>query len=200
MRELSRLLNGWDGYQLSLLHAVTPLNKEQLAWRPVPDRRSVGELIRHISLGRITWLSRIGAPGVEEIALAVPRWFTDPDGSRHVVEESIPCEQPEVLSKWLALSWRPIDSLLHEWTLDDLFQTYPHRFRGTDYAVSRQWTIWRIMSHDIHHGGQLALMLSMQGIDAFELRVLGGHITVPGLATQKGSPAAGPGSPHLNAT
>jgi uncharacterized damage-inducible protein DinB len=189
MRELSRLLNGWDGYQLSLLHAVTPLNKEQLAWRPVPDRRSVGELIRHVSLGRITWLSRIGAPGVEEIVLAVPRWYTDPDSSRHVVEESIPSDQPEVLSKWLSLSWKPIDSLLHEWTLDDLFQTYPHRFRGTDYAVSRQWTIWRIMSHDIHHGGQLALMLSMQGIDAFELRALGGHITVPDLARHTNDPA-----------
>lgn len=182
MRKLAQLLDGWNGYQLSLLHAVTPLNKEQLAWRPVPDRRSLGEMIRHICLGRITWLSRIGAPGVEGIALAVPKWYTDPDGSHHVVEESIPSDQPEVLSEWLKLSWQPIDSLLQEWTLDDLFQTFPHRFRGTEYAVSRQWTIWRIMSHHMHHGGQLALMLAMQGIDAFELRALGGHITAPDLA------------------
>jgi uncharacterized damage-inducible protein DinB len=39
------------------------------------------------------------------------------------------------------------------------------------------------MSHDIHHGGQLALMLGMQGIEAFELRALGGHIVAPELAT-----------------
>jgi hypothetical protein len=45
------------------------------------------------------------------------------------------------------------------------------------------------MSHDIHHGGQLALMLSMQGIDAFELRALGGHITVPDLARHTNDPA-----------
>ncbi len=183
MLELVRLLDGWNGYQTSLLHAVAPLTKEQLAWRPAPDRRSVGELIRHISLGRITWLSRIGAPGVADIALRVPRWYTDQDGARHVVEESIPSDQPAQLSEWLALSWQPIESLLNEWTVDDLSQTYPHRFRGTDYVVSRQWTLWRIMSHDIHHGGQLALMLGMQGIEAFELRALGGHIVAPELAT-----------------
>jgi uncharacterized damage-inducible protein DinB len=99
------------------------------------------------------------------------------------VEESVPSDQPAQLSEWLALSWQPIESLLNEWTVNDLAQTYPHRFRGTDYVVSRQWTLWRIMSHDIHHGGQLALMLGMQGIEAFELRALGGHIVAPELAT-----------------
>ena len=187
MPELAKLLQGWDGYQLSLLHAITPLTQDQLDARPGPARRSIGEVIRHISLGRITWLSRIGAPRIQEIARSVPRWYTDSNGARHVVEEAIPSNQPEVLSKWMQFSWQPIDSLLRQWTLDDLFQTFPHRFRGTDCAVSRQWVIWRIMSHDLHHGGQLALLLGMQGIDAFELRALGGHVTVPGLATQKTS-------------
>jgi hypothetical protein len=34
----------------------------------------------------------------------------------------------------------------------------------------------------MHHGGQLAMMLAMQGIDAFELRGLGGHIITPPIA------------------
>jgi uncharacterized damage-inducible protein DinB len=73
--------------------------------------------------------------------------------------------------------------MLDEWTTDDLAQTYPHRFDGIDYSISRQWTVWRILTHDVHHGGQIALMLAMQGIDAVELRALGGHITVPSQAT-----------------
>jgi hypothetical protein len=48
--------------------------------------------------------------------------------------------------------------------------------------VSRQWTIWRILTHDVHHGGQLALMLGTQGIPVFELGDLFGHITLPPLA------------------
>jgi hypothetical protein len=94
MHTLAQLFEGWNGYQTSLLHAVTDLTTEQLAWRPTPDRRSVGELIRHISLGRITWFSRIAAPGADEVAMRVPRWFTDGDGARHVVEECVPCDQP----------------------------------------------------------------------------------------------------------
>ena len=182
MYKLAQIFEGWGGYQTSLLHAVTPLTTEQLSWRPTPERRSVGELIRHISLGRITWFSRIGAPGIETIAQRVPRWHTDADGSRHVVEESVLCDQAAVLAEWLTLSWQPIQRMLDEWTVDDLFHTYPHRFRGIDYDLSRQWTVWRIMSHDIHHGGQLAMMLAIQGVEAFELRALGGHIIMPPVA------------------
>ncbi len=119
---------------------------------------------------------------MDAIASRVPRWYADGDGARHVVEEEVPCDQAPVLTEWLMLSWQSIQRMLGEWAVDDLFQTYPHRFRGTDYNVSRQWTVWRIMSHDIHHGGQLAMMLAMQGIEAFELRALGGHIITPALA------------------
>jgi uncharacterized damage-inducible protein DinB len=184
MHKLARVLEGWDGYQISLLHAVTPLTSEQLSWRPAPGRRSVGEVIRHPSLGRITWLARMGAPDIDTVVRQVPRWYSDGDGARHVDEESIPPDQPAVLAEWLALSWRPIQRLLDEWTVDDLFQTYLHRFGGVDYMVSRQWTLWRVISHDIHHGGQTATMLAMQGVDAFELRALGGHITSPPIVNQ----------------
>jgi len=182
MHKLIQIFEGWDGYQTSLVHAVTPLTSEQLSSRPAPERRSVGELIRHLSLGRITWSSRIGAPGVDTLAQRVPQWYTDNDGSRHIAEESVPCDDPAVLTEWLTLSWQPIQRMLEEWTVDGLFHNYLHTYRSTKYSVSNQWTIWRIMSHDIHHGGQLAMMLALQGIDAFELRALGGHVIPPPLA------------------
>jgi uncharacterized damage-inducible protein DinB len=64
----------------------------------------------------------------------------------------------------------------------DLAQTYQHTWNGDVYNISRQWTIWRILTHDVHHGGQIALMLGMQGIEVFELGDLFGHITLPPLA------------------
>jgi uncharacterized damage-inducible protein DinB len=75
-----------------------------------------------------------------------------------------------------------IEATLDQWTVADLATTYRHTWNGDTYAVSRQWTIWRILSHDIHHGGQLSLMLGMQGIEHFELGDLFGHITLPPLA------------------
>jgi uncharacterized damage-inducible protein DinB len=179
MPGLATVFDGWNGYQTSLCHAIETLTSEQLRWRPAPHVRSLGEIIRHLSLGRITWLSRMDAPGIADIRFQVPRWYTDGDGARHVVEDAAPCDQNDVLIQWLELSWRPIQRVLDEWTVENLFQTFLHQFRGTQYRVSYQWTLWRIMSHDIHHGGQVAMMLACQNIPALELRALGGHIVAP---------------------
>jgi hypothetical protein len=50
---LATRFDGWNGYNTSLVHAITPLTPEKLAWRPSPQLQSVGEVARHISLGRI---------------------------------------------------------------------------------------------------------------------------------------------------
>ena len=179
MRLLGEVYEGWGGYQTSLVHAVTSLTAEQLAWRPAADRRSIGELTRHICLGRINWFVRMGAPGIDLAASRVPEWATDADGARQIVETAVTIDEAPDLLEWLDVSWHPVRRVLEEWSVADLAETYRHRFRGTDYVVSRQWTIWRILSHDMHHGGQIAMMLALQGIDAFELRALGGHIVSP---------------------
>ena len=182
MTALSKVFAGWEGYQKSLVDAVAPLTRAQLLWRPADDRRSLGELARHISLGRITWFARMAAPGMESAREQVPEWGTDEDGERDIVEDRVPADDAGALVEWLTLSWHPIERVLEEWTVADLPVTYRHRWQGDTYAVSRQWTIWRIMAHDIHHGGQIAMLLGIRGIDAFALRALGGHVVLPPLA------------------
>jgi uncharacterized damage-inducible protein DinB len=186
MTPLSHVYQGWDGYQTSLLHALEPLTSRQLAWRPAQGRRSLGETFRHISLGRVEWFARVGAPGIDGVTRQIPEWRTDSDGVRYVVEPAVASDDPADQQRWLQLSWEPIRRVLEEWTVADLDVTYPHRWQGRSYANSRQWTIWRIMAHDIHHGGQIAMMLGMLDIEAFELRALGGHIVMPGLADSEG--------------
>ncbi len=146
----------------------------------------MGEVFRHIALGRLNWLARISAPQIERAVADIPEWFTDSDGTRHIVEEAIRYDSAQILAEWLQCSWTPIQAILQEWTVENLFEMSHHRFRGTDYLISRQWVLWRILSHDIHHGGQIAAMLAAQNIDAFELRSLGGHITVPPLCNTRG--------------
>ena len=79
-------------------------------------------------------------------------------------------------------SWEMIGETLNTWRIADLTSTYQNKWNGSTYANSRQWTIWRIMAHDIHHGGELSLMLGMRRIEAFELSAFGGHIVLPPLA------------------
>ncbi len=180
---LAGVYHGWSGHQTSLVRALAPLSPEQLRWRPAADLRSVGEVARHVSMGRITWFARMDAPGSAELAGRIDAWEEDADGERHVVESAMPiAESADDLVHWLELTWQMIETTLETWDVSDLSKTYRHTWNGDVYAVSRQWTIWRILTHDVHHGGQLSLMLGIQGIEAFELGDLFGHITLPPLA------------------
>lgn len=176
------IFEGWNGYQESIVNAVKPLTANQLAWRPADNFSSVGELVRHIGLGRITWLHRMSAPGSAELVKQIQHWETDSDGNQNIVESSFEITQdPMELVRWLETTWQVIHRMLTEWQVSDLSGTFKHTWNGEVYTPSRQWTIWRVMSHDIHHGGELSLMLGLQGIEAFELSSLFGHIISPPL-------------------
>jgi uncharacterized damage-inducible protein DinB len=183
---LFSVFEGWDGYRQSIIKAVAPLSAEQLNWRPSSHLRSVGELVRHIALGSIHWFLWMDAPGSRYLAAQIDAWTEDPHGNRYVTEETLAiANQATELTKWLAASWQMINQTLQTWTVGDLKTTYQHTWRGSTYAISRQWTIWRIMAHDLHHGGELVLMLGMQGLENFELGDLGGHIIEPPLADDR---------------
>jgi len=183
MNNLSDVLDGWNGYQTSLVNAISPLTREQLIWKPAPHLRSLGDLARHISLGRVTWFARMDAPGSADLIKRIDLWEADSDGNKDIVEDAIAItEDAHELVRWLELTWQMINETLTTWKVFDLEQTYQHTWNGKTYSVSRQWTLWRILSHDIHHGGELSLMLGLQGIEAFELSDLFGHIVLPPLA------------------
>jgi uncharacterized damage-inducible protein DinB len=170
---LSTVYSGWDGYQRSLVAAIAPLTPEQLAYRPAPDRRSVGEIAAHIAFGRIDWFQRMGAPrSAELVAEAAAAAVWQPWGQ---VSDAV-SDSPVEIVRWLESSWQMIETCLNLWTVADLGVSYLQPYGGKTYAVSRQWTLWRIMAHDIHHGGQLTILLAAQGIELPELGDNGGHI------------------------
>ena len=182
-QSLAEVFDGWGGFQASLIQAIGPLSADQLRWRPSANLHSVGELARHISMGRIEWFARMDAPGSADLIAQIEHWAQDSDGNRHIVESEIPiAEQAAELVHWLTLSGQMLERTLQQWTVDDLARTYRHTWNGDIYAISRQWTIWRILTHDVYHGGQISLLLGMQGIAHFELGDLFGHITLPPLA------------------
>jgi uncharacterized damage-inducible protein DinB len=185
---LMSIFEGWDSHQLALVRAINPLTPEQLAWRPSPHLRSVGEIISHIALGRLFWFYNMGAPGSAELAHQIAslegdkanteglsemhRWFDAIDELEMAIVE----DHSELL-RWMEASWQMIETTLSTWTVADLMHTYRHLYQGKMFAVSRQWVIWRIMSHDLHHGGELSILLGLQGIDVPDLGDQGGHLT-----------------------
>lgn len=166
---LEYVYEGWDGYNRSLVEAVCGLTREQFAFRSTADMKSVGELAWHIADGRVDWFQRI----VPERCQALRARIDARNGAAPETYDGA------VVSEWLNETWEMVQATLARWTVHDLSDTYVQPYQGKNYAVSRQWVIWRIMAHDIHHGGQLSELLAMQGIFPVELTLLGGHLTEP---------------------
>lgn len=198
IQSLSSVYEGWDGHQLALVRAITDLTSEQLAYRPAPHLRSVGEIISHIALGRLSWFYRMGAPGSAELARRIGPWEGEKADTEQLAElrrwmdatsqlEEAIVTNPTELSAWLEASWRMVQKTLSTWTVADLGQTFRHVYEGKMYVVSRQWVLWRILSHDVHHGGELAILLGLQGIEIPDLGEQGGHLTELPLAESPAS-------------
>ena len=74
-------------------------------------------------------------------------------------------------------SWHVISSALDRWTSADLEQLFlppaSHqawlRNQGLEEAPAhtRQWIVWHVLEHEIHHGGELSLALGTYGLESF---------------------------------
>src|SRR5258708_30241161 len=60
---------GWEQYQKLLIAAIAPLSAEQLALRPAPHLRSIGENVAHIVGTRVGWVDKGRGDGDAEIVL-----------------------------------------------------------------------------------------------------------------------------------
>jgi len=173
---LMSLFSGWDGYHRSLVTAIESISVDNLTYRLAPQAPSAGMVAAHIAFGRIGWFAQMGAPGAVELLAEVAPWQP-----WEVVDPRFE-ENQEDLVALLNKSWQMVEATLSVWTLEDLAITFRLRYNGKMRDVSRQWVIWRVMAHDIHHGGQLTILLGAQGIDLPDLGDEGGHIIEPPVA------------------
>lgn len=61
-------------------------------------------------------------------------------------------------------NWRGMKAAISRWTSQDWNQTWPGDGDETESAViTRQWLIWRLIEHDLYHGGQISTTLGAHG-------------------------------------
>ena len=157
---LSAFFKGWEVYQQRLVTTVAALTPEQLALRAAPNVFSIGKVARHIIAMRVGWFHLLMGEGSPDL---VPMWHWD--GPEQ------PERSPAELAAGLEVTGTMIQDALSRWTPADLnkeFQDwYPwEEYRGDEPWYSRQWVIWHIVEHDLHHGGELSLTLGMHGMPA----------------------------------
>jgi uncharacterized damage-inducible protein DinB len=69
------------------------------------------------------------------------------------------------------MTWLMIQDALAGWRASDLAQSFqsPRSDKEIRNQRSRQWIIWHVLEHDIHHGGELSSILGAHGLAAVDL-------------------------------
>ena len=157
---LAHLYKGWDVYQGHLVKTLAPLSPEQLDLRAAPNLRSTGVIARHIIGARANWCYYVLQEGGEEI-IAFCEWD----------QSDQPAQSAAELVSGLESTWKVIEDALTRWATADLNETlrYVNEETGEEKVFTRQWVIWHLIEHDLHHGGELSFSLGMHGLSAIDL-------------------------------
>src|SRR5947209_4669960 len=149
---LAPLYKGWDVYQGHLVKTLAPLSPEQLGLRAAPNLRSIGVIARHIIGARANWCYYVLQEGGDQIFS-----FCEWDQSDQ------PAQSADELVSGLETTWKVIEDALARWTTADLDEPlrYVDEETGEEEVFTRQWVIWHLIEHDLHHGGELSFSLGM---------------------------------------
>jgi uncharacterized damage-inducible protein DinB len=155
---LNVIYENWRGYQEKLRDCITPLTNEQLLLQPAAHMWPLGQMAQHIISVRAGWFS--GTLQDDDEAMAeYMAWGQHDSPARSAVE----------LARGLDETWAFIEARLQRWTPSDCATTFPDEWDGEVYEVSRSWVIYHVMEHDLHHGGEISLILGMNGLHAPDL-------------------------------
>jgi uncharacterized damage-inducible protein DinB len=152
---LDVIYENWREYQVKLRDCIAPLTIADLALQPAPHMWPLGQLAQHIISVRAGWFSATLQENDEGMN-AYTEW-----GQR----ES-PARSGAELAQGLDDTWAFIESRLRLWTEAERAVTFPDEWEGQVSYVSRSWVIYHVMEHDLHHGGEIALILGMHGLRA----------------------------------
>ncbi len=150
---LDVIYENWRGYNDKLRAAVAPLTDEQLNLQPAPRMWPLGQIVQHIVSVRAGWFSGT-LQDSNEVMDAYMEWGQRDSPSRSAAE----------LARGLDETWAFIESRLQRWTPEECAMTFPDEFDGRIYDVSRNWVIYHVLEHDLHHGGEVSLILGMNGL------------------------------------
>ncbi|MFN8483562.1 MAG: DinB family protein [Anaerolineae bacterium] len=155
---LDVIYENWQGYQEKLRNSIALLTSEQLALQPAPHMWPLGQIVQHIISVRAGWFS--GTLLDEDAAMtAYMLWGQRESPDRSAAE----------LARGLEETWAFIEARLQRWTPDDCAMTFLDEWEGQTYELSRSWVIYHVLEHDLHHGGEVSLILGMNGLPSLDL-------------------------------
>jgi uncharacterized damage-inducible protein DinB len=155
---------GWQLGNERLAAAIGPLNAEQLALPIGSPTWPIWASVSHLAGGRVFWLCQIfGEPGRETTP------FTDATLDMSWEDDLAHPRSADELVRALESTWKIVERCLATWTPESLGQE-ARRVRGDEVQMhTRQSVLYRMLTHDAYHIGEISLTLGSAGLGEVDL-------------------------------
>ncbi len=150
--------DGWENYQQQLVRVVAQLTPEQLNIRVAPHLRSISQLLTHLIAVRVRWFHEAAGAGSPVVA-PIGDWDR-PDAAP---------KTPAELVNGLEISWQLIREALNTWTPEALSTPFQLEYDDKLETFTRQWIVWHVIEHDLHHGGELSFALGINNLSGIDI-------------------------------
>jgi uncharacterized damage-inducible protein DinB len=143
------LLGHWAGVRAGLVQALDLLTDEQLAFRPREGMWSLHETVCHIAGCEDSWF----------------RCYVTREVASWEEVDYKPAGYPTVAALKALLG--DVHARIEAMYADD----GDHKLAGMvelpwGPTVSHEWVVWHVLEHEIHHRGEIFLMLGLMGMEA----------------------------------
>lgn len=169
--ELAAFYDGWKTYNAGVVEVLRGLTEEQVALRIAPHQWAIWQLASHIAGTRASWFEllrevspelrdhfRVQSTTVPDMPLEDALWEDDENHPRSSVE----------LVDALTRTWDMVEECLERWTSADLKAVFELRRERTE-RIPREWVLYHLLEHDLHHGGEISQILGSNGLPVPDL-------------------------------
>ena len=170
---LDTLYDGWANHQRRAIDMLAGLTPDQLALRPSSDSWSVWQLAGHLAGSRSYWFQdnlgegdpslrdrfRVASTTVPGLPLEDAGWEDDETHPRSAAE----------LVGALEDTWALVEGCLRRWTSEDLAVSFSRQRSSGTQTFTRSWVVWHLLEHDIHHTGEMSIILGSHGVPGLDL-------------------------------
>jgi uncharacterized damage-inducible protein DinB len=153
---------GYEDHQRRLVKMISPLDRGQLDLAAAPHLWSVRTLACHIIAARAWWMHSWMGEGSAEFG-AMTDWDED---------AALPTRAAADIVRGLEESFEVIKSGMERWSQEELAAEFTRptpNEAGNRPVRTRQWIIWHLIEHDVHHGGEISFSLGMHGVAGLDL-------------------------------
>jgi uncharacterized damage-inducible protein DinB len=155
---IEEIFQGWEVYHNALMETIAELSPDQLNLQPDPDLRSIGTITSHIISARARWFYLVMGEGGASFK-SMGNWDRRGARLRSAVE----------LVEGLKKTWEGMQDAIASWSAEQWEDSWPGEYEGEPKTITRTWVIWHLIEHDLHHGGEISIILGANGIPGIKI-------------------------------